>query len=87
MNKSHSKLKLWFDRLLSKGLLRQLLFVAAILFVLFFLSWFLLNKSGCAWKNFAEKSNVPEFLLPLYLLIDSNAFNNPYINGVNIRFQ
>lgn len=83
MNKSHSKFKLWFDRLLSKGLLRQLLFVAAILFVLFILSWYFLDYSGCKWKDFAKESKVPEWLLPLYLLIDTNAFNNLYIYGVH----
>lgn len=83
MRRKHSKFKLWFDRLLSKGLLRQLLFVAAILFVLFILSWYFLDYSGCKWKDFANESKVPEWLLPLYLLIDTNAFNNLYINGVH----
>lgn len=83
MRRKHSKFKLWFDRLLSKGLLRQLLFVAAILFVLFVLSWYFLDYSGCKWKDFANESKVPEWLLPLYLLIDTNAFNNLYIHGVH----
>lgn len=83
MNKSLNRFKLWFDRLLSKSLLRQFAFLAIVLFFLFLLSWFFLHLSGCKWEDFAKESNVPEFLLPLYLLIDTNAFNNLYINGVN----
>lgn len=51
--------------------------------ILFFLSWFFLHFFGCDWKDFAKESNVPEWLLPLYLLIDSSAFSNLYIHGVN----
>ena len=83
MPKSHSKFKLWFDRMLSSSLLKQFLILGVVLVVLFLLSWIFLNLSGCQWKDFAQESNVPEFLLPLYLLIDSNAFNGLYMNGVN----
>ena len=75
--------KLWFDRLLSKSLIQQLVVLLCTLFLLFLLSWLFLYWSGCDWEDFADKSNAPDFLLPLYLLIDSNAFNNLYINGVN----
>ena len=77
------KFKLWFDRLLSKSLIRQFAVLGVVLFVLFLISWGCLNISGCEWKQFAEHSNIPEFLLPLYLLIDTNAFNNLYINGIH----
>lgn len=83
MDNSSSRLKLWFDRLLSKSLWRQFSFLGIFLFFLFLLSWLFLHVSGCDWKNFADKSDIPEWLLPLYLLIDSNAFNNLYINGIN----
>ena len=83
MSKSHNKFKLWFDRLLSKSLVRQFAFLAVALVVLFLLSWLFLHLSGCEWKQFAKGSNIPEFLLPLYLLIDTNAFNNLYINGIH----
>ena len=75
--------KLWFDRLLSKSLIRQLVVLLCTLFLLFLLSWLFLYWSGCNWKDFARDSNAPDFLLPIYLLIDSNAFNNLYINGVD----
>lgn len=83
MKKSRSTIKLWFDRLLSKSLLRQFAVLGGVLFVLFLISWGCLNLSGCEWKQFAKDSNIPEFLLPLYLLIDTNAFNNLYINGIH----
>ena len=81
--KNHNKFKLWFDRLLSKSLFRQFAIVGCVLFFLFLLSWIFLHISGCEWKQFAKNSNLPEWLLPLYLLIDTNAFNNLYINGVH----
>lgn len=75
--------KLCFDRLLSRNLFLQFGIVAVFLLILFFMSWLFLDMSGCEWKQFAKDSNVSEWLLPLYLLIDTNAFNNLYINGVN----
>lgn len=81
--KHHNEIKLWFDRLLSKSLVRQFTVLGVVLFVLFLMSWGFLNLSGCEWKQFAAKSDIPEFLLPLYLLIDTNAFNNLYINGIH----
>ena len=81
--KIHNRIKLWFDRLLSKSIVRQFAALGVVLLGLFLLSWFFLYISGCEWKDFAEKSNAPLFLLPLYLLIDTNALNNLYINGVH----
>ena len=82
MNKSHSKFKLWFDRLLSKSIWEQFAVLGGVLAVLFVLSWVFLSISGCDWDSFANESEAPEWLLPIYLLIDTNAFNNLYINGV-----
>lgn len=81
--KRQNKIKLWFDRLLSKNLLRQFAVLGGVLLMLFLISWGCLNLSGCEWKQFAKDSDIPEFLLPLYLLIDTNAFNNLYINGIH----
>ena len=81
-SKDSRKIKLWFDRLLSESLWKQFAILAAVLFVLFWLSWFFLHISGCDWQDFAT-GNIPEWLLPLYLLIDTNAFNNLYIKGVH----
>lgn len=81
-NKTHSKFKLWFDRLLSKSIWEQFAVLGGVLAVLFVLSWVFLSISGCDWDSFANESEAPEWLLPIYLLIDTNAFNNLYINGV-----
>lgn len=83
MRKSYSRTRLWFDRLLSKSLVKQFAALGVILFGLFLLSWVFLHISGCEWEDFARDSKAPEWLLPLYLLIDTNAFNNLYINGVH----
>ena len=83
MNKSHSRIKLGFDRLLSKSIWRQFAILGITLVHIFFLSWFFLHLSGCKWENFCESKNLSEWLLPLYLLIDSNALNNLYIHSVN----
>lgn len=83
MTKSFYHFRLWFDRLLSKNLLRQFAILGVVLCVLFLLSWGFLELSGCHWKDFAKHSDMPAWLLPLYLLIDTNAFNNLYINGVS----
>lgn len=81
--KRNNNFKLWFDRLLSKSLWRQFGILFCILVVVFLLSWFFLNLSGCSWGLFCEDNNIGEWLLPLYLLIDSNALNNLYIHSVN----
>ena len=80
-NRTRSKFKLWFDRLLSKSIWEQFKTLGVVLLALFFISWGFLYISGCDW-SFAKSSKAPEWLLPLYLLIDTNAFNNLYINGV-----
>lgn len=83
MNKSHSKFRLWFDRLLSRSLWEQFAVLGGVLVVLFVLSWLFLSFSNCNWEAFENNSKVPEWLLPLYLLIDSSAFSNLYLNGVH----
>lgn len=74
--------RLWFDRLLSKSILIQFTFLAIVLLLIFLLSYVCLQWSGCDW-SFAEKGDVPQWLLPIYLLIDTNALNNLYMNGVH----
>ena len=75
--------KLWFDRLLSKNLWKQFAILGIGLIVSFILSWYFLHISGCKWEDFCESKNLSEWLLPLYLLIDSNALNNLYTHCVN----
>ncbi len=81
MVKSHSRFKLWFDRLLSKSLLRQLGILAIGLFIAFVISYLLLSFSGAEWQAFCKAKKMSCWLLPLYLLIDSNALNNLYISS------
>lgn len=79
MNKSYSKIKLGFDRLLSKSLLRQFVFLGLVLLFALFLSYGLLAISYDDWQGFCYNHHLSMWLLPLYLLIDSNALNNIYI--------
>ena len=71
--------KLWFDRLLSKSLFRQLGILAVALLISFGLSYLLLSFSGADWQEFCEEKEMARWLLPLYLLIDSNAFSSLYL--------
>ena len=81
--REHNWLKLSFDRLLSKSIWQQFAILGGTLIIIFFLSWFFLHYSGCKWESFCESKNLSEWLLPLYLLIDSNALNNLYTHSVN----
>lgn len=81
--KNRKWIKLGFDRLLSKSIWRQFAILGLALIVIFFLSWFFLHLSGCRWADFCKSKDLSEWLLPLYLLIDSNALNNLYLNSVN----
>lgn len=75
----HSAFKLWFDRLLSRSLLQQLLVLSAALLIALGLSYLFLSWSGAEWLEFCERKDINQWLLPLYLLIDSNALNNLYL--------
>ena len=79
------RFKLWFDRLLSKSLIRQLAVLAVVLVIAFGLSYLLLSLSQSDWQEFCEKKHLSKWLLPLYLLIDSNALNNIYINNEDVH--
>ena len=83
MSELFYKLKLGFDRLLSKSIWRQFAILGLAFIVIFFLSWLFLHISGCKWADFCKSNDLSEWLLPLYLLIDSNALNNLYLNSVN----
>ena len=71
--------KLWFDRLLSKSLWRQFLILGIALVVALGLSYLFLSWSGTEWERFCNDKNLNKWLLPVYLLIDSNALSNLYI--------
>lgn len=58
--------------------------LAFVLGIVLGLSYLFLSFSGSDWKGFCQQHNLSQWLLPLYLLIDSNALNNLYIdNGVH----
>lgn len=84
MNKSHSKFKLWFDRLLSKSIWEQFLILGVVLVVALGMSYLMLSWSGAEWEKFCDSKNLNKWLLPVYLLIDSNALNNLYIGDVEL---
>ena len=79
--KRHRGLSLRFDRVLSHNLMKQFGVLLVMLFVTFWLSYFLLSLSGSDWQTFCDEHGLKRWLLPLYLLIDTNALNNLYING------
>lgn len=83
MNKSRSTIKLWFDRLLSKSLWKQFFVLGVVLVVALVLSYMMLSWSGAEWQQFCDRKNLNKWLLPIYLLIDSNALNNLYIGDVD----
>lgn len=81
--KQNRNLWLRFDRLLSKSLLRQFAILSVVLIVALGLSYLMLSWSGTQWKDFCEAEHLNKYLLPLYLLTDSNALNNLYMGSDN----
>ncbi len=69
-----------FDRMITGSLWRQSAWIVGILLLTWFLSYILLSCSGADWQQFCQKHDVKPWLLPLYLLIDTNALNNLYIS-------
>ena len=82
-NKNRRRLWLKFDRLLSKSLLRQFAILGVVLVGALGLSYLMLSWSGTQWKEFCEAEHLNKYLLPLYLLTDSNALNNLYMGSDN----
>ena len=81
--KTKIRRRLWlrFDRVLAHNLLKQLAILVVVLALALGLSYLLLAFSNAEWEEFCESKDLNKWLLPLYLLIDSNALNNLYING------
>lgn len=77
--KNHNRTRLWFDRLLSRSLWRQFLILGIVLVVALGVSYLFLSWSGAEWEEFCNNKDLNKWLLPIYLLIDSNALNNLYI--------
>lgn len=83
--KDYNKSKLWFDRLLSKNLFQQFALLALVLVVAFGISYLMLYITFDNWKEFCDKRDISEWLLPLYLLIDSNALNGIYYDHPEVE--
>lgn len=81
--KTKNKRTLWlrFDRVLAHDLLRQLAILAVVLIAALGLSYLFLAASNTEWEEFCKSEHINKFLLPLYLLIDSNALNNLYMGS------
>lgn len=85
MGKSNSWLKLQFDRLLSKNIGVQFLALIVILVVFLGLAYLVLPIWGNGWQEVCSENGINRWLLPIYLLIDSNALNNLYIDTGAIK--
>lgn len=81
MKCKRNRIKLFVDRALSESLLRQVGILAAVLLIALIISFVCLSFSGYEWRRFCADNDLSPWLLPIYLLIDSNALNNLYIDG------
>lgn len=81
MTSKRNKYKLFLDRSLSNSLAKQIGILAVLLAVALLLSFLFMSFSGCDWKSFCDSKDVKKWLLPIYLLIDSNALNVLYLGG------
>ena len=79
-------LKLSFDRALSRGTKWQLLIISGIIIVLILVSYLLLSLSG-DWTQFCDDHKINKFMLPIYLLIDQNLFNEIYLGGYDAEMK
>ena len=79
MSKSRQSLKLRFDRALSDSLLKQVFILAGILVATLLISLLLLSLSKTQWFDICQNKQISPFLLPIYLLIDQNVFNELYL--------
>ena len=79
--KRNRSLWLRFDRLLSKSLIRQFAILGVVLIIALGLSYLMLSWSGAEWERFCNAEHLNKYLLPLYLLTDSNALNNLYMGS------
>ena len=68
------------DKALSQSFWKQLYILAGIFVLSMVISYVLLAFSGTDWCSFCERNDVKPWLLPIYLLIDSNALNNLYMS-------
>lgn len=81
MRKDYREIWLRFDRTLAQDLLKQGIILFVLLMAMFVLSFVMLSISNAEWKDFCEQKDISQWLLPLYLLIDTNALNNLYFGS------
>lgn len=81
MSQRRYKFKLFIDRALSQSIIMQILILLITLAILLGVSFVLLMCSRSAWVDFCNDKQLSPWLLPLFLLIDTNALNSIYISG------
>lgn len=81
MKKSYSFIKLEFDRLLSKNMWIQFIVLGGFLFCVLIISYIPFICSSSEWSELCGKKGINPWLMPIYLLIDSNALNSLYTNN------
>ena len=74
-------LQLKFDRILAHDLLQQTGVLACCFVIALVISYSLLSFVSDDWSTFCNDHNLSFWLLPIYLLIDTNALNNLYIDN------
>lgn len=74
-------LQLKFDRILAHDLLQQTGVLASFFVIALVISYSLLSFVSDDWTAFCSEHNLSFWLLPIYLLIDTNALNNLYIDN------
>ena len=85
MSNRRKTVPLFIDRALSRSIGRQaiiMLILLAIVFLISFVCLKLAYPGDAVWNQFCEEHSyhIKYWLLPLYLLLDTNAFNNIYMN-------
>ena len=81
MTQKRSRLKLFIDRALANNFCQQMGILAVLLVQALILSYIFLALSGSDWRTFCTAKDLSPWLLPIYLLIDTNALNTLYIGG------
>lgn len=81
MSKEKHRIRLFVDRTLSQSFGKQVLVLLGVVVGFLGLSYILLSFSGCDWCRFCKRNDLKAWLLPIYLLIDTNALNNLYMKG------
>ena len=79
--KKRKSFRLCLDRSLAHSLLKQGGLLCGLLCLLFAVSFLLLSLSGSEWEAFCAEKNLHKWLLPFYLLIDTNALNGLYMDS------